>query len=255
MLIPRVIPCLLLKGNGLVKTTKFKDAKYIGDPLNAIKIFNEKGCDELIFLDIDATVNNRKPPFDIIETIASECVMPVCYGGGIRRIEDAKRIFALGVEKVLISSYAVENPDFIRELSDIFGSQSIVVCLDVRTNKSGVYEIVTHNALKNTGLNPFEFAIKIEKVGAGELLINSVDRDGVMLGYDLSLIHWITKNAGIPVIACGGAGNLIHIREVITAAGASSASAGSLFVYFGKQKGILINYPKRKEIDLLFKAI
>lgn len=252
MLIPRIIPCLLLNRNGLVKTTKFKDEKYIGDPLNAIKIFSEKGADELIFLDITATSCNRKPPFDLIGTIASECFMPVCYGGGIREIVDANRIFASGIEKISISSYAVENPGFIRELSDIFGSQSIVVCMDVWKNSSGEYEIVTHNARRNTGVNPFEFAVKMEKAGAGELLINSVDRDGTMLGYDLNLIRRITQRVGIPVIACGGAGNLSHIFEIVVSGGASSASAGSLFVFFGKSKGVLINYPEREKIDLLF---
>lgn len=255
MLIPRIIPCLLLKDKGLVKTIKFKDAKYVGDPINAIKIFNEKGADEIIFLDISATIDNRKPSYDIIEMVASECFMPVCYGGGIRQIDDAKRIFALGVEKISISSCAVENPDFIKELSGVFGNQSVVVCLDVRKNLLGDYEIVTHNASKNTRLNPFEFAVKMERLGAGELLINSVDKDGTMLGYDINLIQKITHKVNIPVIACGGAGNLSHIFEVLTLGGASSAAAGSLLVFCGKRKGVLINYPEREEIDLLFEKV
>lgn len=251
MLIPRIIPCLLLKRNGLVKTVRFKDEKYVGDPINTVKIFNEKGADEIIFLDISATTDNRKPLFDIIEMIASECFMPVCYGGGIRQIDDVKRIFALGVEKVSVSSYAVEKPEFIKELSGMFGSQSIIVCLDVLRSLSGDYEVVTNNAKKRTGLSPFEFAAKMEKLGAGELLINSVDKDGTMLGYDIKLIQKITQKVNIPVIACGGAGNLKHIYEVLTLGGASSAAAGSLLVFCGKRKGVLINYPQREEIELL----
>jgi cyclase len=242
----------LLKGNGLVKTIKFRDERYIGDPINAIKIFNEKGADELIFLDISATSENRKPSFDIIENIAAECFMPVCYGGGIRQIDDAKRIFALGIEKVSIGSYAIKNSNFIKELVKIFGSQSIIVCLDVRKHFLGKYEIVTNNGRNNTGINPFEFAVRMEEAGAGELIINSVDKDGTMTGYDLNLIQKISRNVSIPVVACGGAGNLRHIFEVINSGGASSACAGSLFVFCGKRKGILVNYPDREELDRLF---
>jgi cyclase len=252
MLNPRIIPCLLLKGGGLVKTVKFSNEKYVGDPINAVKIFNEKGADELIFLDISATADKRKPCFDIIEMIASECFMPVCYGGGIRQIDDVKRIFALGVEKVSISSYAVEKPEFIKELSKAFGSQSIIVCLDVAKNLSGDYEIVTNNARKWAGLNPFDFAVEMERLGAGELLINSVDKDGAMTGYDLDLIKQVTGKVNIPVIACGGAGSLNHICEVITSGGASSAAAGSLLVYCGSRKGVLISYPKREDVDIMF---
>ncbi len=252
MLIPRIIPCLLLRNKGLVKSVKFKDYKYVGDPRNAIKIFNEKEADELIFIDITATIENHPPPFNIIEEIASECFMPVCYGGGIRRIEDIKTIFNLGIEKISISSHAVENPSFIRKAADIFGSQSIVVCIDVKKNFFGKYEVVTHNAGKNTGLDPFEHAVKMVKIGAGELLINSVDRDGTMTGYDLKLIKKIADSVDVPVIACGGAGKVEDIKDVIKLGGASSGAAGSLFVFYGKHRAVLISYPELRDIELLF---
>lgn len=251
-MIPRIIPCLLIKNKGLVKTIKFKDERYIGDPINAIKIFNEKGADELIFLDISATAEERRPSLDSIKQIASECFMPICYGGGIRSIEDIRAIFSLGVEKISLCSYAAENPDFVNEASRIFGSQSIVVCLDVKKNIFNKYELVTRDGSHKTGIDPVEFAVKMEKLGAGELLINSVDQDGAMKGYDLNLIKSITSKVNIPVIACGGAGSLSDLSEVIKTAGASSACAGSLFVFFGKQKAVLINYPDRAEIKRLF---
>jgi cyclase len=251
MLVPRIIPCLLIKNNGLVKTIKFRNERYVGDPLNAIKIFNEKGVDELIFLDISVTREGTRPSFDDIARITSQCFMPICYGGGIRNKEDIRTIFSLGVEKVSLGSIAVENPDFIREVSDIFGSQSIVVCLDVKKNILKQYEVVIKNGSKKTGLDPVKFALKMESLGCGELLVNSVDRDGTMQGYDLDLIKRIAKEVSIPLIACGGAGNLTHMSEVIKQ-GASSASAGSLFVFFGKRKAVLINYPEREEIDRLF---
>jgi cyclase len=252
MLIPRLIPCLLLKGKGLVKTVKFKDDKYVGDPINAIKIFNEKGADELIFLDISATAENRKPDFDVIKEIASECFMPVCYGGGIKDVDDARRIFNLGIEKVSLSSSAVEDPALIKELVRIFGSQSIVVCLDVKKDIFGKYQVVTRNARRKTGMDPFVAARRMQELGAGELLINSVDSDGTMAGYDIGLMQKIVQDSRVPVIACGGAGNLEHVAEVIKSGGASSAAAGSLFVFHGKQRGVLISYPPREEIDLLF---
>jgi len=253
MLIPRIIPCLLLQGAGLVKTTKFRNEKYIGDPVNAIKIFNEKGADELIFLDITASIENRRPDFALIAQVAAECFMPVCYGGGIKEIDDAKKIFNCGIEKISLGSAALEKPGFIRELVRIFGSQSIVVCLDVKKNLLGNYEVSTRRASKKTGLEPLEAAKMMQDMGAGEFLINSVDRDGTMAGYDLGLIQRITKNISIPVIACGGAGNLKHILEVISEAGASSGAAGSLFVFHSKLRGVLINYPDREQIDGLFK--
>lgn len=246
------MPCLLLKDEVLVKTMNFKNPTYIGDPINAVKIFNEKGVDELIFLDITATVQNRLPRFDIVEKIASECFMPVCYGGGIRSTEVIRKLFGIGIEKVSIGSYAIENPYFIKEASGEFGSQSIVVCIDTKRNSHGQHEVVAHNAKRSTGMDPLAFVINMEEMGAGELLINSVDRDGMMNGYDIDLISKITEKVNIPVIACGGAGNLDDIRDIILKGRASSAAAGSLFVFYGNLRAVLINYPEQKELERVF---
>ncbi|MFC1461430.1 AglZ/HisF2 family acetamidino modification protein [Verrucomicrobiota bacterium] len=252
MLIPRVIPCLLLRNKGLVKTVRFRDATYVGDPINAIRIFSEMGVDELIFLDIEATTNNSEPPFATIDLIASQCFMPVCYGGNIRKLEHIERMLALGIEKVSISSHAVENPGFIRKATELFGSQSVVVCMDVKKDRRDRHEVVTHNARRKTGIDPVEHALRMEAMGTGELIVNSVDRDGMMDGYDIDLIRQITDKVGIPVIACGGAGSLSDIGDVIRLGGASSAAAGSLFVFYGKLRGVLVNYPERKELESLF---
>ena len=252
MLIPRVIPCLLLKEKGLVKTVGFKKPKYVGDPINAIRIFNEKEVDELVFFDITATTGNASPPFEMIELIASECFMPVCYGGGIRKIEDIEKIFGLGIEKVSIGSYAVECPNFIKKSSSVFGSQSIIVCIDVEMRKFGRYHVVTHNGKQKRKLDPVKHAICMEEMGAGEILVNAVDRDGTMAGYDIVLVKSIVDNVSIPVIASGGASSLEDIREVIDVGGASAAGVGSLFVFYGKHRAVLINYPERKDLETLF---
>ncbi|MFA5095653.1 MAG: AglZ/HisF2 family acetamidino modification protein [Candidatus Paceibacterota bacterium] len=250
MLKTRVIPSLLLRDSGLVKTVNFKDAKYVGDPINAVKIFNEKEVDELILLDISATVGKKKPNFELISQIAGECFMPFGYGGGIREIDDIKRIFNLGVEKVVINSYAVENPLFIKEAANIFGSQSIVVSIDVKRTKSGNYEIFTNSGKEETGLNLKDFIGKIEKMGAGEIFLNSIDRDGLMQGFDLSLISEASKAVSIPLIVCGGAGKIEDFKEAIMA-GASAVAAGSMFIFYGRQRAVLINFPHQKELDLL----
>jgi cyclase len=252
MLMPRVIPCLLLMNDGLVKTVRFKDPKYVGDPINAIKIFNEREVDELIFLDITATAEGRQPPFDMIETIATECFMPVCYGGGINDVEDMQRIFALGIEKVSLGAAAVDNPALISKGAERFGSQSIVVCIDVLRGADGRGEVVTGNAGRRTGLDPLEHATNVIQAGAGELLVNSVDRDGTMSGYDSDLIRRLTGNTDVPVIACGGAGSLGDIEAVVKEDGASSGAAGSLFVYYGKHRAVLINYPEPEALEAMF---
>jgi len=248
MLKTRIIPSLLLKGSGLVKTIKFKDYKYVGDPINTVKIFNEKEVDELIFLDIGATLEKRKPPFDLLSKIASECFMPFSYGGGIRSLEDIKKILRLGVEKVATNSYAVENPKFIKEASQYFGSQSIIVSVDVKKNEKGKYEVFILRGEKPTGLDVISWAKNIEEMGVGEIFLNSIDRDGTMKGYDLELIKEVSKAVNIPVICCGGAGKLEDFRKAIKA-GASAASAGSLFVFWGPYKAVLINYPVPDEIE------
>lgn len=249
MLQTRVIPCLLLKNNGLVKTVKFKDPKYVGDPINAVKIFNEKEVDELIFLDITATIENRKPNFEVISDIASECFMPFGYGGGIRNLDDIKKLFNLGVEKVIINSYAFENPMFIKEASSIFGSQSIVVSMDVKKGLFGKYEVFTNNGKKNTKLDPVKFAKQMEDMGAGELFLNSIDKDGTMQGYNIELIKKVSDSVNIPVIACGGASKNEDFGEAVKKGGASGVAAGSMFVFYGKHKAVLISYPPVHELE------
>jgi len=242
MLKTRIIPCLLLKDLGLVKTVKFSDPKYVGDPINVIKIFNEKEVDELIFLDITATIENRRPSFGIISKIASECFMPFSYGGGIRSLDDIKKILEIGVEKVSINSYAVENPEFIKEASQHFGSQSIIVAVDVKKNLLGGYEVFTSSGKKATKIDPVEYVRRMERMGAGEILLTSIDRDGTQDGYDLELIERVSRAVNIPVICCGGAGKFEDFRAAIKA-GASAVSAGSIFVFIGPHRAVLISYP------------
>ncbi len=251
MINTRVIPCLLLKNNGLVKTKRFKNPNYIGDPINAVRIFNDKEVDELIFLDINATKDNKEPQLNTIREIANECFMPFCYGGGINTKEIVKEIFKLGAEKVSINSFAVHHPEFISELSGIYGNQSIVVAIDVKKNIYGKYKVYINGGTKQTHLNPLEYAVYMEKMGAGELLINSIDRDGIMQGYDLKLLREISSSVNIPVIALGGAGNVIHLKEAVNKGGASAVAAGSMFVYYGKQKGVLINYLNKEQKEML----
>lgn len=253
MLKTRVIPCLLLKNGGLVKTIKFKNPKYVGDPINAIRIFNDKGVDELILLDITATIEGRKPPFKLISEIASECFMPLGYGGGIRDLKDIKEIFSLGVEKVIINTYALENPYFIKEASDLYGSQSIVVSIDVKKVFGGKYKVFIQNGRKKTLLNPIEFAIQMEKMGAGEIFLNSIDRDGTMKGYDIELVKMVAQSVNIPLIACGGADKVSDFFDAVKC-GASGVSAGSMFVFHGKHRAVLINVPNEKELQILYKS-
>jgi cyclase len=253
MLRTRVIPCLLLKNQGLVKTVNFKEPKYLGDPINIVKIFNDKEVDELVFLDITATVERRNPPLDLLKKITTECFMPLGYGGGIRHIEDVKTILNLGVEKLCVNSYAVENPSFVKAAAELAGSQAIVVSIDVKKNRAGKYEVFTHSGKKATGLNPVQHAVEMEKQGAGEVLLNSIDRDGTMQGYDLELIKQVSDAVGIPVVACGGARTVDDLAAAI-AAGASAAAAGSMFVFQGPLRAVLISYPTREELRTVINA-
>lgn len=253
MLIPRIMPCLLLKNEGLVKTIKFKEPSYVGDPINAVHIYNEKEVDELVFLDITATIEKRSPPYKMLAEIASECFMPVTYGGGIRSIEAVRQVLHLGIEKVAINSYAVENPDFIRAAAEKFGSSTIVVSIDVRRQDSDNYEVFIHGGQKATGLDPLEFAIELERMGAGEILLTAIDRDGMQQGYDLELIKRITHAVSIPVIACGGAGKIDDFRAVIKDAGASACAAGSMMVYYGRNRAVLISYPERTKLEAILR--
>lgn len=251
MLRPRIIPCLLVKNKGLVKTINFKTPKYVGDPINAVRIFNEKHVDELIVLDIDATAENREPDYQMIEFLAAECRMPLCYGGGVKTVSQAQKIFALGVEKVSISSASLENPLLISEIAKQVGSQSVVVVLDVKKKVSGNYEVYSHNGRNATGRNPIEFAKEIENLGAGEIVINSIDNDGLMKGYDYDLITKMRNAMSLPLTAIGGAGSLDDIGQLINKFGIIGASAGSLFVFKGVYKAVLINYPGNSEKDKL----
>jgi cyclase len=248
MLTTRVMPCLLVQDGALVKTVQFKNPSYVGDPVNAIRIYNEKEVDELILLDIGATSEGRGPLFSMLKDVASECFMPLCYGGGIRSLEDIGQIVSIGIEKVAINSYALERPGFIKEASAAFGSQSIIVAVDVRRTLWGKYHVVSRGGRKVEKGDPVDVARTMEEAGAGELLLTSVDRDGTWSGYDIDLIRRVTSAVGIPVIACGGAGRTEDFGKAVKEGGASAAAAGSMVVYQKKGMGVLINYPGRDEI-------
>jgi cyclase len=247
----RVIPVLLCNKEGsLVKTQKFKKPVYLGDPANAVKIFNEKEVDELIILDISATAEKRGPNIRYISEIATEAFMPMCYGGGLSNLEDIRAVIKAGIEKVAINSALEKDPDLISRTADILGSSSTVASLDIKKDFWGKYKVVVRNATKSLDYAPVEFAQLMEHNGAGELLLNSVDLDGMMQGFDLELIAQIAKSVSIPVIACGGAGNLTHLKEAIQA-GASAVAAGSMFVFQGKHRAVLISYPDASELKAI----
>lgn len=253
MVQPRIIPCLLVHEGGLVKTTRFGDPKYVGDPINAVRIFNEKEVDELIVVDIDATREGREPNYRMIADLANECRMPLCYGGGVQTAEQVQRIIGFGVEKVAVSAAAVARPELISEAARQAGSQSLVVVLDVaRTGLLRRYEVMTHNGKVKTGLDPVTWAKRLEQLGAGEIVINAIDRDGVMQGYDLELASRIRKAITLPMTLLGGAGSLTDIEDLVRAHRVIGAAAGSLFVFKGKYRAVLINYPNRSEKNALF---
>lgn len=249
----RIIPALLLRGDGLVKTVKFKDAKYVGDPINAVRLFNDLEVDELIFLDIDASVKGREPPFERIAEIAGEAFMPICYGGGVTSFDQARRLFKSGVEKVALTTALIETPGLIREIADTFGEQAVVAGIDVKRDLFGRQRAMIRSGGGKTGLDPIELAKRAADLGAGEIMIQSIDRDGTYQGYDLDLVRSVSAAVPIPVIAAGGAGGLPHMREAIDA-GASAAAAGSLFVYKGPHRAVLINYPTRSVVKELLRG-
>jgi cyclase len=252
MLRPRIIPCLLLRDGGLVKTVRFAEPKYVGDPLNAVKIFNEKEADELIVLDIDATAAEREPDYGLIANLAAECRMPLCYGGGVKTVDQVERIISLGVEKVSLSAAAVSNPQLIAEAVARVGRQSIVVVIDVK--KAGLfkrYQVFTHNGKIASGRDPVEFARQVAELGAGEIVVNSIDRDGTMKGYDLVLANNIRQAGDVPVSVIGGAGSFADIGALLRTCGRVGAAAGSLFVFKGKYRAVLIQYPSSKERESL----
>ena len=253
MLRPRIIPCLLVHKKGLVKTTGFKDPKYVGDPINAVKIFNEKEVDEMVVLDIDASVEKRGPDFELIRNLAVECRMPFCYGGGVTTVEEAKKIIGLGAEKVAMSSAVVKNIDLVNQVGRAIGVQSVVVVLDAKQKAFGGYEIFIHNGKKATGIQLNEFLLLLNKTeGVGELIINSIDRDGRMGGYDLSLIKLVRNAVDMPVTAMGGAGTLADLGLLIKEYKVIGAGVGSLFVFKGKYRAVLINYPNKAEKTELY---
>lgn len=249
MLKTRVIPCLLLRGAGLVKTTRFKDPKYVGDPINAIKIFNDKEVDELVLLDIAASREGRGPSFDRIEEVASECFMPLAYGGGIRSVDEARRLLKLGVEKVIFNTAAWRTPEIITGASREFGAQAVVVSIDVRRKLFGRYEVVVEGETRGTGVDPIEYARRMEAAGAGEIFLTAVDQDGTMSGYDLALIEKVSSAVTVPVIANGGAGRVEDFTAAVTQAGADAVAAGAMFVFHGPHRAVLITYPSRGTLE------
>lgn len=244
MLRSRIIPCLLVHNKGLVKTTSFKDAKYVGDPINAVKIFNEKEVDELIVLDIDATVENRGPDFELIKNLAVECRMPFCYGGGVTSVEQAKKIISLGAEKVALSSAAVYNVNILKAIGEAVGKQSVVVVLDVKKRGLlGSYEIFTHNGKKASGVKLKEFLKQINEIGIGEVVVNSIEDDGKMTGFDFKLFDIVRQIVDTPMTILGGAGSIDDIEKAVRRYKTVGVAAGSLFVFKGKYRAVLINYP------------
>lgn len=254
MLRPRIIPCLLVHKDGLVKTLGFKDPKYVGDPINAVRIFNEKEADELMVLDIDATLKKAEPDFGLIAKLAAECRMPLCYGGGVTTAQQAARIIAMGVEKVAVSAAAIANPSLLTEMASAVGRQSVVAVLDVR-KRTGLfakgYEVCTQNGKTSHKMDPVMLAKELQDAGAGEIVVNSVDRDGLMQGYDLELAAQFKQALSVPVTFLGGAGSLDHLGELISKLGVVGAAAGSLFVFKGKYRAVLINYPTPEQKDKL----
>jgi cyclase len=246
MLRPRIIPCLLVQKNGLVKTRGFRDPKYIGDPINAVRIFNEKEADELLVLDIDATVDAREPDFDLVKKLASECRMPICYGGGISTVDQVVRLVNLGVEKIAMSSAAVRTPAMLGEMASAVGRQSIVAVIDVRMRTTlfgRSYQVCTHNGAVFHNINPIELAVNLQSYGVGEIVVNSIDRDGTMAGYDLELARSFRGVLDVPLTFLGGAGTFDHMVDLVSAVGNVGCAAGSMFVFKGKFRAVLINYP------------
>lgn len=245
---PRLIPCLLLSDGGLVKTVRFKDPNYLGDPINAVKIFSEKCVDELCVQDIQASREGRGPDFALLEDLASEAFMPLSYGGGVTTVEQAARLFHIGFEKVILNTALIDRPELVRELADRFGSQSVVASIDVRLDRLRRYRCVVAGGTRLTGETPLALAQRAQALGAGEVLLNSVDRDGMMQGYDLKLVRSVADGLSVPLIACGGARDAADLGRVLHEGHAHAAAAGSLFVYFGPLKAVLINVPSEEEL-------
>ena len=244
---PRIIPVLLIDDQDLVKTVQFKNPTYLGDPVNAVKIFNRKGIDELAVLDISATKRGREPDFELLEDIATQAFMPLSCGGGVKTIEQIRRLLAIGYEKVVLNTALVENPRLIQEAAGLVGSQSVVASIDVKRT-GGRARCVTRCGTKLTELAPAELARKAEELGAGEIFLNSIDNDGMMQGYDLDAVREVSSAVSIPVTACGGAGGIADLKDVLQNGGAHAAAGGSMFVYYGRLKAVLITAPTEEEL-------
>lgn len=252
MALPRVIPVLLLRNKGLIKTVKFKEHKYVGDPINAVKIFNEKGVDELCFLDIDASREGKEPNYDYLKEIATECFMPLSYGGAIKTLDQMKRLIQSGIEKMILNTQALEKPEVIRAASDAFGSSTIVGAIDVKKNLFGKYQVYSHVKKATLSLDPVKHAEHLQQLGVGEIFLNNVDHDGMLNGYDFELVSKITHAVDVPVIACGGCSSVEDIDKVINQSKAAAAAAGSFFVFHGKHKAVLITYPEFETLNKVF---
>lgn len=248
---PRVIPVLLLNRGLLYKTRGFSKPTYIGDPRNAVRIFNEKGADEIVLLDIGATPERREPDYEAISEIVSEAFMPLAYGGGINSVDQARRILEIGVEKVVLGASAADNPDFVEQVAAYCGSQSVTVCIDVKSGILGRRQVVTHSGRRKTGHDPVALARRAAAAGAGEIIVQSVDRDGAMQGYDLALVRQVVEAVNIPVVALGGAGRDEDLARVVREAGASAAAAGAMFVFQGTHRAVLISYPNDGRLEIL----
>lgn len=244
---PRVIPVLLLRGNALVKTRRFRSPTYIGDPINAVRIFNELKADELVFLDILASREGRTVSLDFVRKVGEESDMPFSVGGGIRTLEDIRGVMGAGAEKVVLNTHAASNPALVEEAAGKFGSSTIVVCIDVKKNLLGQLRTWTMGGTRSTGRTPEEYAREMERRGAGEIIVQSISRDGVMEGYDIETIRRIADSVTVPVVALGGAGTSDHLRQAHVEGHATGLAAGSLFVFQGPRRGVLINYPERSE--------
>jgi len=248
MLQTRVIPCLLLEGDRLVKTVNFKRASYIGDPVNTARIFNELEVDELTLLDISATNLGKSPNFEILKELANECFMPLAYGGGINNFEDAKKIFKIGIEKIIINSATFTNPSFISKLADYFGNQAVVASIDIKKNFFGNYQLFSNSGKKKQKLNPIAWAQQLEILGAGEILLTAIHREGTWNGFDIDIIEKISNAVSIPVIAHGGAASINDIGKAVKIGGASAVSLGSMVVYQNKGMGVLVNFPDSQKL-------
>jgi len=249
--IPRVIPCLLVDDEAMVKTVRFSSPRYLGDPINVINLFNRFEVDEITLLDIGATRRGDPPPFELIERLAAECWVPLAYGGGIRNMQDVRTVLSSGVEKVVLGTVAHDQPELITAAAEVYGAQAVVVSVDVRRTAAG-FEVFVECGGRAVGTDPASYAQRAAGFGAGEILVVSIDRDGTMEGYDLELIRTVSEAVNVPVIACGGAGERAHLPIPIREAGASAVAAGSIFVFRGPERGVLINYPEREQLEALF---